>query len=154
MKRSKIILVATVALFSLALLFIASAKQPSRLTILFNGVPAANLVVLDFQTGTPRTLDATGTISYPSNTENENAVFVPTKKGTQALISLPKRGHKFTDFRARMSNSKTIMFDYGFVRRVESSEQFDLTDAEIESIKSGSAKLEDILNSIRNDPNR
>lgn len=153
MKRSTTILIATAALFFLALLFIVSAKKQSQLTILINGVPAANLVVLEFQTATPRTLDATGTISYPSNTNTQHAVFVPQKNGSNALVSLPKRGHKFVDFRARMSVSKTVVYDYLYVRRVDSSEQFDLTDAEIDAIQTGKAKLEDIQDSIRKESN-
>lgn len=102
MKRSTTILVATAALFLLVLIFIASAKKQSELTILINGVPAANFVMLDFQTATPRTLNATGTISYPSNTNTEHAVFVPQKmaqmrsfrylsEATSSSIFVPER---------------------------------------------------------------
>ena len=41
------------------------------------------------------------------------------------------------------------MVDYGFISRVEMSEQYDLTDAELEVIKAGEIDLADVQRAIR-----
>lgn len=41
------------------------------------------------------------------------------------------------------------MVDYGFISRVETSEQYDLTDAEMEVIKAGEIDLADVQRAIR-----
>jgi hypothetical protein len=41
------------------------------------------------------------------------------------------------------------MVDYSFISRVEMSEQYDLTDAEMEVIKAGEIDLADVQRAIR-----
>lgn len=147
MKRSHIVFIA-IAIFAVFGVFVATSQSQVRLTILLNGSPAANLTVTDFQTMSTRTLDATGSITYDRDLSNQDAVLVPTGKGSQRIVSLPDQGHKTVDLRGRMIISKTVKYDFGLVRSDETTEQYDLTDAEIAAIEAGEvtkAKVQELI---------
>jgi hypothetical protein len=45
--------------------------------------------------------------------------------------------------------SKTVKYDFGFIRSEETTEQFDLTDAEIAAIEAGTVTVSELQESIR-----
>ena len=150
MKRSHIFIVfIAIAILVGAGLFVAASWSQPSLTILINGAPAANLSVTDVQTTAVRKLDATGTIRYARDSSKQNAVFVPTKGGNQRMVSLPERGHKTVDLRGRWVVSKTVMYKFGFIRSEETTEQYDLTDAETAAIDAGEVTRSQVHQSIR-----
>lgn len=123
-------------------------KQPT-LQVLINGKPAANIVVTDFQTMSPRVADAAGVLSYSTDSANQNAVLVPSPSGGVWLISFPVRGHKTVNLRGRFSESTTTVFDFGIIRREENTESYDLTDEETAAIERGELTPEDVQEKIR-----
>jgi|GEM_PF-3356391 hypothetical protein len=148
MKRSYIVLIA-VTIFIVAGVFVARSRAHVRLTVLVNGSPAANLTVTDFQSMTPRTLDASGSIVYDRDASKQNAIFLPSRNGGQQMIPLPKQGHTTIDLRSRLITSRTVIYDLGFFQHVESSEQYDLTDSEIAAISAGEVTLAEVQKLIR-----
>lgn len=148
MKRSHLVVIA-LAIFAVFGVFVARSRSQARLTILVNGSPAANLTVTDFQTRSPRKLDASGSISYDCDSSKQNAVLVPTGNGSQRIVSLSEGEHTTVDLRDRMVISKTVKYDFGFIRSEETTEQYDLTDAEIAAIEAGTVTASEVQESIR-----
>ena len=149
MKRSHLAVIAF-AIFIVFGVFVARSPSQARLTILVNGSPAANLTVTDFQTRSPRTLDASGSISYHCDSSKQNAVLVPTGNGSQRIVSLSGGEQAMVDLRDRMVISKTVKYNLGFIRSEETTEQYDLTDADIAAIEAGKVTASEVQELIRN----
>lgn len=142
--------IATIACALLAVgIFAVTSRQQTRLTVLLNGVPAANLAVTDFQSMSPRKLDATGSVTYDREKLKLNAVLVPTGSGSKRMVSLPERGHKTVDLRGRLVVSRIVRYDFGLIRREEINEQYDLSDAETAAIEAGELTMSEVQESIR-----
>jgi len=117
--------------------------------VLINDKPAANIVVTDFQTMSPRRADAEGMLSYSTDAAEQNAILVPSPGGGVWLIAFPDRGHKIVYLRGRFSESTTTVFDFGIIRREENTESYDLTDEETAAIERGELTIEDVQEKIR-----
>jgi hypothetical protein len=150
MKRSRII-AAALLLAAGAILLSALRTSPPRLTILINGSPAANITVTDFQAMAPRKTDSTGTITREGDSEKQHAVLVPMQGGSHRQVPFPFKGHATVDLRKRYSRRTTVCYDYGVLRSEETTEQFDLTDAEIAAIDAGETTRAQVLQAIRDD---
>ena len=55
------------------------------------------------------------------------------------------------DLRDRMVISKTVKYNLGFIRSEDTTEHYDLTDAEITAIEAGKVTVSDVQESIRNE---
>jgi hypothetical protein len=107
--------------------------------------------VTDFQTGSPRTTDSTGALTYDLDRKKQNAVFVPIDGGGQRLISFPAWGHKMVDLRGRYTRSKTVVYLFGILLADEITEQYDLTDAEMAAFEAGNVTMAEVQEAIRNE---
>jgi hypothetical protein len=150
MKRSRIIAAALVLAGGAFLLF-ALRPSPPRLTILINGSPAANITVTDYQAWLPRKTDSTGSITLEGDPERQHAVLVPMQGGSHRQVPFPVKGHATVDLRKRYSRQTTVCYDYGVLRSEETTEQFDLTDAEIAAIDAGETTRAQVLQAIRDE---
>ncbi|WP_153557397.1 hypothetical protein [Roseimaritima sediminicola] len=149
MKRSKIVAIAVVFLIGVGMLLDYFRERP-RLTIMIDGVPAANLSVIDGQTGLPRKLDATGTTAFDNDHWKQNFIFVEQTSGNYRMIPFPSRGHKTVDLRGRHIKTKSVVYYLGLVRRENTSSAYELTDEEFAALKAGERTLDDIKQTIRN----
>jgi hypothetical protein len=150
MKRFYIVVIAAAFLIGAGVL-ISSLPSKPRLTIFVNGSPVAYLPVTDFQTMKPRKLDATGSVAYVLDRSKRNAIFVAANDGGQTLISLPERGHTTVDLRGRLIVSSTVTYSFGVIRNEETSEQWNLTDAEATAIEAGEITLSEVQQRIQNE---
>ena len=141
--------IVAVAIYVVVGVFVPRSRSQACLTILVNGSPAANLTVTDFQARSPCKLDASGFISCDCDSSKQNAVLVPTGNGGQVFVSLSEGEHKTVDLRDRMVILKTVKYNCGFIRREETTEQYDLTDAEIAAIEAGTVMASELQESIR-----
>lgn len=149
-KKRNIIIVVVIAIAILVGVgvYTGSLWGRPRLTILINGSPAANLIVTDFQTMEPCKLDGTGSISYVNDQSKQNAVFVRTKDGANRLVTASEWGHTTVDFRGRLIVSKTMVYNFGFIRSEKITKQYDLTDAEVTAIRAGEVTLSQVEKAI------
>jgi hypothetical protein len=121
------------------------------LTILINGNPAANITVTDYQAMLPRKTDSTGSITLEGDPGRQHAVLVPMQGGTHRQVSFPVMGHATVDLRKRYVRTTTVYYDYGVLRREETTEQFDLTDEEVAAIDAGETTRSQVLQVIRDE---
>ena len=147
-KRSIFIVVIAIAILVGVGVYTGAFWGRPRLTILINGSPAANLIVTDFQTMEPCKLDGTGSISYVNDRSKQNAVFVRTKDGTNRLVTASAWGHTTVDWRGRLIVSKTVVYNFGFIRSEKITKQYDLTDAEVTAIWAGEVTLSQVEKAI------
>lgn len=147
MKRYTIVAIA----FALLVVgvFVTVSRKQIRLTVLLNGVPAANLAVTDFQTMSPRNLDSTGSVTFDRDSSKPNAVLITMGNGNKRLVSLPENGHKTVDLRSRLVITRTVKYEFGFIPREEITEQYEPTDAEIAAIEEGEVTMSEVEESIR-----
>ncbi len=151
MKRTHTCIAAAGTAFTACALFLAaSANSRPHLTILVNGSPAANVTVSDVQTGTPHQTDSTGTLNYSVRSGKQNAVFVPISGGGIRMVSFPPRGHRTIDIRGRYTRSTTVVYDFGLLRREQTTVQHDLTDAEAAAARNRGTMLRQVENLTRN----
>ena len=141
----------TTAFIAGALLLAASAASHPRLTILVDGSPAANITVTDVQTGAPHKTDSTGTLTFSVGSGKQHAVFVPINGRVARMASFPPRGHRTINFRGRYTRSTTVVYDFGVLRREETTDQYDLTGAEAAAIEDGEITLSQVQGSIRDE---
>ena len=120
--------------------------SPPRLTIKFDGKPAANtMLLLPLSSIEPHQLDEAGCITSP-NPESACAILVPRPTGGAVSVRFPEHGMKTVDIRDQMM---TITFVKYFGLVSNQVEQFALTQQQVAEIESGQRTLSDVQNHTR-----